>query len=138
MQFTRLALLMLATSYLMNTPILGGVAIATQWGVVCSFTFAPLLDATVYARMRQKHRWSRRQFYIGHIMLHILPLCVAVLTLPRPNWIQSCTAVLIHSSWFALADVNRLYVHLPHTTWRRLFAVAVLAELACARSFFLP
>ena len=134
MHFTRVALLLLASSCLFK--ILDGVAVATQWGVVCSFTFAPLFDTTVYARMRQKHRWSCWQFYIGHILLHIFPLCFAAVTLPRPSLIQSFIAVVIHSSWFAFADVNRLYVHLPDRIWRRLFATAVVAELACAKEIF--
>jgi hypothetical protein len=132
MQFTRVALLLLATSCLMNSPVLGGVAVATQWGVVASFTCAPVFDPTVYARMRRKHGWSIAYFYVGHILLHLLPLWFAIARLARPTRRQSAIAVGLHGAWFAFADLDRLYVPLRDGVWLRLFAIAVVAELACA------
>lgn len=132
MEYTRIVLLLFAISHLWNLETLRGVAVASQWGVACSFTCAPVFDHYVYMRMRRKHGWSVLFFYAGHLVLHVLPLCFSVAWLPRPTMNESTAAVALHGLWFSVVDLDRVYVPMRDEAWLYLFAVAVAAEIACA------
>lgn len=103
------------------------------WGTAAAFHVAPLLDNTVYHRMREKCNWSMAEFHAGNLLLHVFPLGI-VLWYPATGmrWIHGLSACLIHIAWTvsANAHVDQIYVPLPAHHWRILFAIGWMVELA--------
>lgn len=104
---------------------------ATACGVYAAFTAAPVLDGTVYQRLRAKRGWSTGVFYGGHMALHVLPLLGALLCYPPPCLRHGAVAVVAQLSWYATNDLNDLYVRMKKPEWDTLVLLACSCEILC-------
>ena len=95
---------------------------------------APVLDASVYARMREKMRWSETQFYVGHLTLHVFPLMCALMFYERPQLQHGIVAAALHGFWFLSTDMDKAYVPMKKEEWHTLILIAFTAEILCCAS----
>lgn len=117
------------------------VATCLAWGCLVSFSTAPLLDSSVYSRMRKRRGWSMPLFHTGNVLLHVLPLFwVSWIRPPRTLTLtHGIVAAIIHGTWggvvsggtFRLDDV---YVVMPATHWYCMWLVAWTTEVMVAVS----
>ena len=133
MHFTRLVLLLWAFGTYVSSDDVLAVWYACACGVHASFSMAPVLDASVYARMREKMRWSEVEFYVGHLILHVLPLMCALLFYERPQLQHGIVSAALHGFWFLCTDMNKEYVDMKKEEWQTLMLIAFTTEiLVCA------
>lgn len=133
--FTSVALLLFFCSHLFAWERGSAVCIPVLWGVVASFSTAPLLDPTVYERMRRRQGWTVVEFHVGNLVIHILPL-VWTPPLSRPiGFSDGVAAAVLHLLWgVAASDAGRVlvldevYVPLDPWMWRSCFVVSTITE----------
>lgn len=133
MQFSRLLVLFFVYGYCTRSPDILSVWYACTCGSYFSFTVAPLLDASVYKRMRKKNHWSLATFYAGHAAMHIAPMVFAFVTFARPELKHGLVACAVHLLWFCMNDVDELYVPLPRRDWHTLMLLAMTGEILCCK-----
>lgn len=112
------------------------VAVCLLWGSLLSFTAAPLVDPTVYARMRRKNGWSTLVFHAGNLVLHVAPLGVTFSWPPTDMTLaHGVVAVLTHAAWGVWAGGATLClddVYVPLHDWRVPWGVAWASEIGAA------
>lgn len=113
------------------------VALCNALGALVSFSLAPMYDPTVYPRMRQRKGWSIVPFFLGHVLVHIVPTIILYQMLPpemNAKHEAGGLAALIHVGWGYYVSggtwvFDKYYVTLPAYVWRQLFGIAILVEL---------
>ena len=131
MHFTRLVLLLWAFAYVGSDDVLA-VWYACACGVHASFSMAPVLDASVYARMREKMlERSRVLRWASHPARPPSDVRVALL--------RTAAAPARHhfggfaQFWFLCTDMNKEYVDMKKEEWQTLMLIAFTTEiLVCA------
>ena len=131
-QLTYLALFILITGILHDDIFLVSVSKPLLWGIVTSFSSAPLFDSTVYHRMRIKNEWSVLTFWVGNLVLHFLPL--VLVSRVTPHWFHCCIAACFHMIWFLVTTrgtfvLDEEYVPLSKRTWILLMCISLVTEL---------
>lgn len=110
------------------------VAACLLWGVAASFCCAPLLDATVYPRMRARRGWSWSLFHAGNVALHIAPLALTVAHPPtRATPVHGLAAAAVHTAWGRCVGGSHLClddVYVSMYTWMPLWCAAWASEMA--------
>lgn len=132
-QLTYIALGILFTGILHDDEFLVSVSKPLLWGIVTSFSSAPLFDKTVYHRMRIKNGWSVLTFWVGNLALHFLPL--VFVSHICPHWFHCWVAACFHILWFFVTTkgtfvLDEEYVPLSKRTWIVLTCIALLTELS--------
>ena len=133
MQFTRLLCVVFLYAAWTRSADIFLVWYAAVCGTYVSFTIAPLLDKKIYQRMRTKSGWSVATFYAGHFVLHVAPLIYACLSLPRPQLWHGLSACTLHCFWYAVNDMDELYVPMKRSEWHALMLSAMTAEVLICR-----
>lgn len=128
--FTRVAWLVLIYGIASDSHAGLGVACCCFTGALLSFSVAPLLDASVYSRMRFAHSWSLLVFYCGHYLLHIAPVLMLARHIDAVHPVHGLLASCLHVCWFNSIDANSVYVPMLRQEWRILMLVSVVTELA--------
>ena len=99
-------------------------------GSLTGFHVAGYLDPSAYARMRRRKGWTVPYFYLGHVVLHVVPVIVLLPDPARPVALEhGCTAALLHLAWYLITDVDAIYVPMRRSVWRLSMAYAIVAEL---------
>ena len=109
------------------------VASYTTAFVCVSFHAVRLCDATCYARMRAKNRWSARVFHVGNVVLHLVPLLVVLASPPprtRPTVGHLVLSLALFVAWCANARLDEVYVPLSPSTWAAGVTAGLAAQLA--------
>ena len=110
------------------------VATCLLWGTAVSFCCAPLLDATVYPRMRARRGWSWSFFHAGNVALHIAPLALTVAHPPtHATPAHGLAAAAVHAAWGRCVGGSHLClddVYVPMHTWTPLWCTAWGSEVA--------
>ena len=129
MPFTHVALCLLLFGLLLSSDVLWSLGACATAGCLTSFTAAPLMDDTVYVRMREKNGWSVATFYAGHVVLHVLPTAYVWFTARTMAPWSGVASAAIHVFWWCVVDFERCYVSLPLIYQRSGMCVAVATEL---------
>lgn len=71
-------------------------------GCTVSFSCTPLLDEYAFARMRRRHGWSVSTFWLGHMVIHFIP--ILLVWRERVEEVHGITAVAVHFMWYWIAS----------------------------------
>lgn len=106
------------------------VAYAAMWGVGASFYAAPLLDPSVFERMRARMGVGRIVFHAANALLHAAPVVCCRVPIEGRHGVA---AVAWHLGWgYAVSDgtlcLDRVYEPMRAVHWKLLWGVAVVTE----------
>ena len=109
------------------------VAVCTLWGALLSFSVAPLVDSTVYERMRRKHDWSLAVFHGGNLALHVTPVILTLYVIPmNMALLHGVVAAGLHAAWGVYVGGPTLRlddVYVPLCDWSVPWTTAWVGEL---------
>ena len=135
MQFTSICLALWAYAWASQSTYWLSLVIPLMWGSAVAFTCAPLFDANVFAALRRRRGWTMTEFYLGHALLHVVPLVMTMGAVPVRTW-DGIRAAVFHLTWgllespaSALLSLDEVYVPMRLSAWRNLFAIAALTEV---------
>ena len=131
--FTNIYLCIMAIGYLMGyQSLLWSIACNLAFGSAIPFSLLPLFDPTAYCRQRQKHHLSVCLFYVGHIILHILPCIFIIYHPPRPLYFHISLAQIIKVLWaYCIVGSiypDTIYVSLEKHVWHKMWVLVVICQ----------
>jgi hypothetical protein len=136
MHFTYVALLIFGGGIGVRNTFVLGLSKSLLLGCNVSFSCAPLFDAHAYSKMRRKYGWSTVTFWVGNVVLHMVPLFLvwdAKVTL-----VQGMVAAAIHIFWYVViskgtGSLDHVYVPLSgRRSWPTLACLAFVTEVGSA------
>lgn len=132
--FTHVYLTLMCIGFMMGVEsVLWSVACNLSFGSTISFSLLPFFDETAYQRQISKLGISVSVFYIGHVILHILP-CVFIMYYPPQSvslvhvWVAHIIKLLwaycIQRSIF----LDQVYVPLQTHVWYKMWALSFVCH----------
>lgn len=136
MNLTCVTLNLSLLSCLLQSHLLWSIATCLIWGILISFSMAPVFDVTAYHRMRQKNGWSYMYFHVGNVLLHFVPAMFTVLFPPcEPVLWHGVAAATVHITWtclasgFDISQLGQIYIPLRTVHWIQLSVIGIATEL---------
>ena len=114
-------------------------------GVLVSFNFSGILDATAFPRFATAKGFSMAQFRMMNLVLHAAPCFMTVLLPPRVNvsFGHGVIAAAIHVGWGLAVSkgtllLDDLYLPMQQSFWYAMWASAAASETVIAPLAIFP
>ena len=132
--FTIVSLTFMSLGYVMGLDsTLWKVSCCNIFGSTISFSCVPFWDSLAYKKQREKNNFSISVFYIGHIVLHIVPCIFICYNLPMDIDIYTCiNAFGIKLLWAYITNgsiyLDNVYVPMEKNVWEKMWFVSFVSH----------
>lgn len=132
--FTNVNLVLLSLGYVLGPEsTLWKISCCNAFGSTVSFSCVPFFDSLAYQKQREKNKFSLVLFYVGHIVLHVLPCTFIYYNLSKDINVYTCVSAFglkLLWAYFTCGSIylDNVYVPLEKSIWKKVWFVSFVSH----------